>query len=211
MSKVDILALSKEAQLKKVEDPNITNAIIGMYLNEKTELGFQTVKEAIAKLDINDMLPYGVVSGGDRFSEDVLNWVFGSEVNQINKRFYPQVIATPGGSGAVYLSFGAFGQSTTKVVVPKIRWRYDYFANAMNKEIVEYDMFSANGGFSFENLARVINEINDDEVIIVINDPCHNPTGYCMSELEVSKLIDVLNNTQKAITFRDHNIFQRQQ
>lgn len=200
MSKVDILALSKEAELKKLKDPSITNAIIGMYLNEDSQLGFETVKNAITKLDPSDLLPYGVVSGGLRFSEDVLSWVFGAELTKITNRFYPQVIATPGGSGAVYLSFGAFGKQKTKVIVPKIRWRYDYFAAATNKLIVEYDMFSSSGSFSHNNLKNIINSTDDEEVVVVINDPCHNPTGYCMSKLELDELIKLLNNTKKRIT-----------
>lgn len=194
---MDILTLSSQAKLAKEKDPNVINAIIGMYLDEDGSLGFPTVKEILENQKAESLIPYGQTTGGKPFEERVYHWVFGRRYKEINDHFYSVVAATPGGSGAINIALSTFGNVDTPILVPDIRWRYDYFAQSANKEILEFKMFNNEGKFNLLSLAKQISELKSSDYILVINDPCHNPTGYSLTEDELDKIINIVNSSNK--------------
>lgn len=85
------------------------------------------------------------------------------------------------------------------LLIPDICWgSYSLMASMNNISIRRYTMFE---GDHF-NLASVKEEIEaiqktQSHVTMVVNDPCHNPTGYSMQDEEWKQLIDLLNEEGK--------------
>lgn len=194
MSKVDILKIAKEAQDAKNLNPNIVNGTIGMFLDDNHEFIIHDVIDAYHNLNLNETFKYGPTDGGETFKKNVIDWVFGSKVKDIQKYFDISVIASPGGSGALSLIFNSYGNINDVVLVPDIRWRYDYFINSANKETISFKLFDENN-FNINDLKEKIGVYasKQETLLIVINDPCHNPTGYQLSNHEWDELIDILN------------------
>lgn len=110
------------------------------------------------------------------------------------------VVATPGGTGAVSLGIGEFLEIGESVVIPDIAWT-SYAIMAQDKQLkaVKYSMFDDNDNFNLADIKEKINGLvgKQNRIVLVINDPCHNPTGYSMSNAEWTELIAFLNEVGK--------------
>ncbi len=110
------------------------------------------------------------------------------------------VVATPGGTGAVSLGIGEFLEIGESVVIPDIAWT-SYAIMAQDKQLkaVKYSMFDENDNFNLADIKEKVNSLvgKQNRIVLVINDPCHNPTGYTMSDAEWKELIAFLNEAGK--------------
>lgn len=106
------------------------------------------------------------------------------------------VVATPGGTGAVSLGIGEFLETGETVVIPDIAWT-SYAIMAQDKQLkaVKYSMFDENDSFNLADIKEKVNSLKgkQNRIVLVVNDPCHNPTGYTMSDSEWKELISFLN------------------
>ena len=106
------------------------------------------------------------------------------------------VVATPGGTGAVSLGIGEFLETGETVVIPDIAWT-SYAIMAQDKQLkaVKYSMFDENDNFNLADIKEKVNNLKgkQNRIVIVVNDPCHNPTGYSMSDAEWKEFIAFLN------------------
>lgn len=106
------------------------------------------------------------------------------------------VVATPGGTGAVSLGIGEFLETGETVVIPDIAWT-SYAIMAQDKQLkaVKYSMFDENDNFNLSDIKEKVNSLKgkQNRIVIVVNDPCHNPTGYSMSDAEWKEFIAFLN------------------
>lgn len=205
MSKIDILSIAKEAQIAKQKNQFVVDATIGMFYDDQMNLVIPDVKDAFLNLDIFETFKYGSTDGGKIFEENVINWVLSSKKELVQSKYKLTSIATPGGSGALSIIFSAYGNPGDKVLVPNIRWRYEYFTKTARMYIHEHNLFK-NDVFDIEDFKKQLKFLSDHQkrVIVVINDPCHNPTGYQLSSDEWSKIINIVNeleNNEIIITY----------
>ncbi|MBR2027463.1 MAG: aminotransferase class I/II-fold pyridoxal phosphate-dependent enzyme [Oscillospiraceae bacterium] len=107
------------------------------------------------------------------------------------------VVATPGGTGAVSLGIGEFLETGESVIIPDIAWT-SYAIMAQDKQLgaVKYSMFDENDNFNLADIKEKVNSLKgkQNRIVLVVNDPCHNPTGYTMSDAEWKELISFLND-----------------
>jgi len=110
------------------------------------------------------------------------------------------VVATPGGTGAVSLGIGEFLETGESVVIPDIAWT-SYAIMAQDKQLkaVKYSMFDEDDNFNLADIKEKVNSLvgKQNRIVLVVNDPCHNPTGYTMSDGEWKELIAFLNEASK--------------
>jgi len=194
MAKIDILKIAKLAQSAKKENPAVIDATIGMFYNDESKLIIPAVEAAYYDLDLLDAFKYGATDGGKLFEDNVIGWVLDDQQKTLENKFLLTGISTPGGSGALSLIFNAYGNVGDKVLVPSLRWRYEYFLKAAKLEAFEHNMFK-DDQFDlndFENKLKILARAQK-RVIVVINDPCHNPTGYSLSKDEWQRIIQIVN------------------
>ncbi len=199
---VDILQLAKEAAAKKQTNPNVINATIGMYYDEEGRIGgMPSVFKGLKALNEDQVLPYPAADGGEPFKSNVISWVLGQYEDKLRKDLYISACATPGGSGAITQTFDLYGKPGNKVFISDVRWQYDRFASRAHLSIFDHNTF-VDGHFdidSFQSRLAALCEIQK-QVIVIINDPCHNPTGYILSMCEWKKILSILNQ------FKDNDI-----
>ncbi len=195
MANIDILQIAREAEKKRLKDPRVINATIGMFYDEQRKIGgIPVVVDRIHEMPDVDMLPYPSVDGGDTFKKNLISWVFGEYEDVIRHHFHIAACATPGGSGAIASTFSVYSNPGDYVFVSNVRWQYDRFGNRAKLKMFEHNTFK-NGHFdvsSFKKRLEALCKIQK-RVIVIVNDPCHNPTGYTLSIDEWNEIIASLN------------------
>lgn len=198
------MKISKDAiEASKIYN-DVINASIGMFYDEdKTIGGMPTVTKVIKHLSNEEMLPYPAVDGGPAFRKNVISWVLGKYEEDIRKHMFVSACATPGGSGAIASTFSVFSKPGDSIFVSDIRWQYERFADRARLHVFEHVLFDGDR-FNLKSFREKLVELckKQHEVIVIVNDPCHNPTGFTLSEQEFKDIMYILNEmTGNSIIF----------
>ena len=194
----NILSLSQIAAEAKRNNPDVINATIGM-LNDSNDnfYMFKAVEKVIKTISSYEAFSYADTDGGEGFRNAVLKWMFGNYLTSFSKEHHVGVIATPGGSGAIATTFQNYMNSGDKVLVPDVMWE-TYITLAKEREcgVLKYKLYDDNSQFNISAIKECILELmpKQESIILVINDPCHNPTGFCMRDEDYEQLIALLNS-----------------
>lgn len=182
-----IVSRAKEAQAKLGPDA-VVNATIGSLYTENGELAtLDIVFNTLKNLDDRKLAAYAAsFVGNPAFCKEVENWVLAD-----NSNLYREVIATPGGTGAVGISITNTLEPGQTLIIPEIAWgSYALMAQMNNLEVARYSLFEGDhfNLDSFRQTCRSVME-KQDRLVMIINDPCHNPTGYSLTDAEWKEVI----------------------
>ncbi|WP_255200464.1 pyridoxal phosphate-dependent aminotransferase [Faecalibaculum rodentium] len=190
-----IVNKAKEAKKTYGEDA-VTDATIGSLYTEAGELAaLDCVFDSLKNLDNKVLASYAAgFTGNPDFRQKVIDWVLDG-----NSRLYKEVIATPGGTGAVAMTIQECLDPGQTVVLPEIAWgSYNLMAQMNNLEVAKYSLFDGDR-FNMDSFREVCTKTMEKQgkLVVVINDPCHNPTGYSMTREEWEEVIAFLNGCSK--------------
>lgn len=193
-----VFVIANRAKQAKAElgKENVVDATIGSLYTEEGKLAtMDVVFQTLKSLDDAQMAAYASsFTGNPNFRKEVEEWVLDG-----NCDLYREVIATPGGSGAVSVSIENCLDPGQTLIIPQIAWgSYALMAQMNNNKLAKYSMFDGDH-FNLTDFKHVCQEVmkEQDKLVIVINDPCHNPTGYSMSDSEWKEVVDFLNECSK--------------
>jgi aspartate/tyrosine/aromatic aminotransferase len=167
-----------------------------LYDEEGNLFTFDSVNKTINNLTADEKFEYSSTPGHAKFHEAVKRWVFQDYYDEITETFHVEVMATPGGSGALSNAFSNYLNPQEKALLPSVMWgNYKQFLYESGSGYDCYNLFNDNGEFNIEHLTTMVYKHKEEQnrVLLVINDPCHNPTGYCMKDSEWDQVIDLLN------------------
>ena len=187
-----IVSLANDAIAKKGKE-NIVNATIGSLYDEDGNLvALDTVFNTYNSLDNRTKAKYASsFSGNPNFRKQVYNWV----VQDTKLDLCHSVIGTPGGSGAVSSTILNVLDEGQTLIIPHIAWgNYKSMATIANCKVQAYQMFDGDA-FNITSFKETCREVmaRQGKVLAIINDPCHNPTGYSMTVEEWNQVIDFCN------------------
>lgn len=194
-----VFSIVKLAQKDKQENgpEQVVDATIGSLYDENgTLVAYQSFFDHYNQIDNKAKAKYASsFTGNDSFRNQVVRWVFHDHAPSLCKK----VIATPGGSGAVSTTFNTILDQNETVILPEIAWgSYKLMAqqNCLNTAV--YSMFEEDH-FNLSSFKEVCTQVLNAQkkLLVVINDPCHNPTGYTMTHEEWKEVIDFLNECSK--------------
>ena len=193
-----VVKKAKEAK-QKVGQENVVDATIGsLYSEEGKIVAFDSVFTNYNAIDKETKAAYAVsFTGNPSYREQVYKWVKGNANLKLNH----SVIATPGGSGAVSLTIKDILDKGETLVLPDIAWgSYALMASDSGLDYVTYQMFDGDAFNlkSFKDTCLKVME-KQDKLLVVINDPCHNPTGYSMIHEEWKEVISFINECAKKV------------
>lgn len=191
-----IVNLANEAIAEKGKE-NVINATIGSLYDEQGQLvALDTVFNTYNSLDNRTKAKYASsFNGNPNFRKQVYNWV----IQDTPMTLAHSVIATPGGSGAVSSTILNVLDNGETLIIPHIAWgNYKSMATIANCNVKAYQMFDGDA-FNLESFKEVCTSVMKEQgkVLAIINDPCHNPTGYSMTVEEWAKLIEFINELSK--------------
>jgi aromatic-amino-acid transaminase len=193
----DILKISGMAHKAKMLNSDVVNATVGALYTDKSKLyQFQLINYVQATIPNEEMFAYAQTDGGEVFKESALKWIFRDYLNDIKKEMNISVVATVGGSGAISNTLFNYVNSGDSVLLTDIYWGpYQFMINEIGGNIVTHPMFEEDH-FNCKAFIEVANKIvkKEGKLVTIINDPCHNPTGYSMSKEEWLELIEYFNS-----------------
>lgn len=200
VSKTDILAINSQAIADRNSGNTVINASTGVFLNEDRKLGSVKLISDALETHITDKLSYSNVYGDEDYLSSVMTFIFKEREKELSSLYYPFIGSTLGGTGAISIAFHLFQDENQSVLLPSIMWtNYMLIAKKASLTYKKYEMFTTEGTFNLQSVKEKIEEAKKkhDRVLLVINDPCHNPTGYCMSEEEYDGLFALLDEEGK--------------
>ena len=195
------LRLNAEAKEKMLNGEHVINGIIGMLSDEEGHLVTPDFINDIFLENLNDENKTYTSIFGDKIGlENCFKWVCQNYYSSINKKLMHEGIFTPGGTGALSLAIRSYVGYKETVLIPSIGWiNYETVCMQAKVNFDYYEMFNENGSFNIKSLINKAEEYlkKEGRILIVLNDPCHNPTGYSLSELEWKLLIKELNKLEE--------------
>jgi len=155
----------------------------------------RAVKSAEKKLLVTeDTKAYEGPSGNLAYCKSVENLVFGSSWRSVKDRLGSLV--TPGGCGAIFLALQLLKRRNPKSTLwaSNPTWpNHIGVAQSLNLGVRRYSYVNdITGGIDFDGLCSDLEEAKYGDIII-IQGPCHNPTGRDLSVNEWKTVADILN------------------
>lgn len=191
-----IVKKAKEAISEHGSDKVVNSTIGALYDDSEKLVALNSVFDHYNAIDNRTKANYaGSFTGNDSYRKEVYNWVCGSE----NLDLQQTVIATPGGTGAISMSIECILDKGQTLIIPEIAWgSYALMANENQYNVAKYSMFN-DDKFDLDNFKKVCLEVleKQDKLLVIINDPCHNPTGYSMSQEEWAEVVAFMNECGK--------------
>ncbi len=191
-----IVALAKKDKAENGDDKVVDATIGSLYGEDGKLVAFDSVFDHYDAIDHRVKAAYAAsFSGNPDYRETVYSWATQSQKLSLNH----SVIATPGGSGADSMAITTFLDEGETLIIPDIAWgSYTLMAHENNINYVQYSMFDGNH-FNLDSFKKTVTSVAEkqDRVAIIINDPCHNPSGYSLSNEEWKDLVSFLNEVGK--------------
>lgn len=191
--KVFVAAKAAMVAMEKYGD-KATNATLGALVDENGSLvTFDETWSTYLNLDVKkELASYSASFKGEKeYLDEIQRWIF----KGLEKRFYSDAVATPGGTGAVGSTIKNYLDPGDTILLPKIGWEpYWIMATEFSLETTEYELFDGEN-FNLRSFKDQCSKLMEKQgkVMAVINDPCHNPTGYSLSIEEWRELTEFLN------------------
>ena len=200
ISKNDIIAINAEAKKREQEGVKVINASIGTFLTEEKKVGSVSLMKEGLSSHITEQLGYPSVNGNPKYLSSVMDYLFDGYQEKLNELYHPFIGATIGGTGALSMAFQMFLEEGDPVLLPDVMWtNYKLISKKAHSSYETYQMFTEDSKINFSSLReKLIKSIKEHErTLLVINDPCQNPTGYCMEEEEYVTLFHLLDEVGK--------------
>jgi len=186
-----ISKLAKEMSARVGAD-KVVNATIGSLLDDDGKLVvLSSVVDVLKSLTPVDYADYAPIAGTPEYLETTKRVAFGN----YTPKAYTEAIATPGGTGAIRNSIQNYSKRGDQVLTSDWYWApYSTIAQEIERTIATYSLFDDKGNFNIESFDNKVNELlkEQDGLVIIINTPAHNPTGYTYTLEDWDKILDCI-------------------
>lgn len=186
---VNAIAKANEAKLGK---DHIVNGSIGVLLDDNGKLALlDAVAKASDQLQPEEIAPYAPIAGVPEFREDVANYLFGAELDTIPT----ECIATSGATGALRVLLWNALEPGQSVLTHDYYWApYKALARDSDLKLEVFPTANQEGHFNVIGAVEGLDQIlsRQDRAVLIINTPCHNPTGIGLRTEDVSQLKEAL-------------------
>ena len=184
---------AKAAIAEKGRD-KVVNGTIGALLDDEGKLVvLKSVDEVFRQLGPNDYAEYAPIGGIVPFREAVQRAAFGAHVPE----GYTEAVATPGGTGSLRNVISNYSEPGDSVLTSDWHWApYGTIAGEIGRKIDVFEMFTEEGTFNSTAFQAKCSELlaAQNSLVIILNTPAHNPTGYSLTEEDWDEVVRILSN-----------------
>ena len=177
-----IFALNAEASARRAKGESIVNATVGSLLNDDGTLAvLPTAARAVKEVAASEWAAYAPIAGSPAFLNAVVEVAFGSRRRLAAGAV---AVATPGGSGALRHAISTFLEPGQALLTTSYYWNpYATIADEQERKVKTFSMFDRQGRLDVLALDASLSAVLSEQgrALLILNDPCQNPTGYSMS------------------------------
>ena len=185
--------LAKEMIAEKGKDA-VVNATVGSLLDDQGNLVvLSSVVDILQHLTPVDYADYAPIGGIPEFKEAIKKAAFGN----YNPKCYTEAIATPGGTGSIRNTIANYSNYGDQVLTSDWYWApYNTIASEIGRKLTTYTLFDHSGKFNINSFKEKVWELIEmqDSLVILLNTPAHNPTGYSLTIEDWGLLLEVLKS-----------------
>ncbi|MBO5994097.1 MAG: aminotransferase class I/II-fold pyridoxal phosphate-dependent enzyme [Firmicutes bacterium] len=171
---------AKEAIAKYGRD-KVVNGTVGALMDDDGKLiVLKSVDKVFKALTPDEYAPYAPIGGTPEFKEAIKKAAFG----KYEPKGFTEVVATPGGTGGIRNTIANFSAPGDRVLVADWFWApYRTIATEIGRDIQTFKFFDEDRKFNIEDFKENVLELLEaqESLVIIINSPAHNPTGYSLS------------------------------
>jgi isopropylmalate/homocitrate/citramalate synthase/aspartate/tyrosine/aromatic aminotransferase len=189
-----IFALSREVSARRAEGHRCVDATLGVLIDDSGKLSvLPTLIETVRSTHPAEWAAYASTTGLDSFCDAVINDCLGRHPGLRDRAV---AVATPGATGAIRTAFATFLDRDQACLSSSLCWStYPIIARATQRGFKTFSMFRESDlSFDVTSFERALCELIDAQgrALILLNDPCHNPTGYSMNSADWTAVARVL-------------------
>jgi aromatic-amino-acid transaminase len=174
----------------EVGKERVVNATVGAILDDDETLPcLATVEQVYRGLAMNDVIAYAPISGLPAYLAASIDLNFADHKPDA----YIDAIATAGGSGAIHHTIWNYSDLGDTVLTSDWFWGpYRVLCTDMLRKLDTYTLFDEQLNFNIQAFEQKIASllVKQDSLVVIINSPAHNPTGYSLSDSEWSAVLD---------------------
>ena len=178
----------------------VVNATIGAIMDDNEELAcIPTVEKVLREMPINDLINYAPIAGLPSYLDATINLTF-----QDNKPdAYINAVATAGGSGVIHHTIWNYSEIGDTILTSDWYWGpYSVLCKEALRKLDTYQLFDEQQNFNIKDFELKVNDLlkKQDSLVIIINTPAHNPTGFSLTDDDWTKVLDVCKSEAKDST-----------
>jgi len=177
---------------------NVTNGSSGVMCDENSTLiCLPTVEATFRNMGIRELIGYAPIAGMQNYQDAVIGHTFAD----YQPEGYIKAIATPGGAGAVSSVIWNYSDFGDAVLTHDWLWSpYKSMCSETGRKLDTFSLFNENKGFNIASFEAKVREIlqQQDRIVIILNTPGNNPTGYTLTNEEWDAVVEVIKENAKA-------------
>ena len=187
-----VSAKAKE-RISQLGKDKVIDSTIGVLLDDDGQLVvLDSVMKSIRALNPEDYAAYAPILGLPQYREAVKKAVF---LDDMPTDCFVESCYTPGGTGALRNAVSAYTKPGDQILVSSWHWNpYNLIAAELGRTVRTYTMFDEEGKLNVASFEEELTELlkNQDETVIILNTPAHNPTGYTMTDEDWDGVLSVI-------------------
>lgn len=170
----------------------VINATIGAILDEEGQHVFlKTVENVYRNLPASQYSQYAPIAGLPEFLECVEDQCFGA----FRPSGYIKTMGVAGGTGGLHHLVHNYTEKGDEVLTSDWFWRtYSGICSDNERTLTTFEMLKDAEHFNHEAFQEAVNRLAQKQrnILIIINTPAHNPTGYTVSDEDWDEILSYL-------------------
>lgn len=180
-------------RIAEIGRENVIDSTIGVLLDDSGKLVvLESVMDCIRSLEPEDYAAYAPIAGLPAYLAAVKEAVF---LGEIPSGVFVESCYTPGGTGAIRNAVSAYTVPGDKILTSDWHWNpYNLIASELGRSVEAYQLFDEADKFNAPAFETALTEVlaGQDETLIIVNTPAHNPTGYTFTEGDWDALLSIV-------------------
>lgn len=178
-----------KAAIREKGGDAVINGTIGALMDDDGQLVvLESVEEVFHQLKGEAYAGYAPIGGTAGFREAVQKAAFGNHAPE----GFKEAVATPGGTGALRNVISNYSSPGDRILTSDWHWApYHTIAGEIGRSIETFTFFDEKRAFHAESFRETCEQLLDaqDSLVIILNTPAHNPTGYSLTLEDWDKVI----------------------
>jgi aromatic-amino-acid transaminase len=188
-----IFGASAAANAAKVKfgKNKVVDATIGVILDDNESLVcLSTVEKVFRGLSMPDIVSYAPISGLPDYLDSVITAAFADNKPEA----YTSAVATAGGSGSIHHTVWNYSEIGDTILTSDWYWGpYRVIADGLMRKLDTFTFFNDQQTFNINSFETKVKELlaKQNNLVIILNTPAHNPVGYSLSDSEWDQVLAV--------------------
>lgn len=190
-----IFGISNRAKAAEAEfgKESVVNGVIGALLDDNGKLMIlRSVDKVFRNLTMEEYASYAPIAGTPAFKKAAI------EVALRGRRLkgFVEAAATPGGAGAIRNAVANYSSPGDSILTSDWHWpAYSTIAGEIGRGIDYFTLFNKDRAFNIEAFEEKVASMlrSQERLVVILNTPAHNPTGYSIKTAEWRSIVAVLN------------------